>query len=148
MPGSIPLRLIIALALGVWAMAAMAQAEIETLPQPRTYRIDWPMHGIRAAFEYGTQSVPQGKSVCAGRVSIENYGDRSYAVLFFSVVIYSESRERVATDRFSLSSNLKPGGRAEIPFDLRNPLNPAILTERYGECPRDMRWARVVLDAF
>lgn len=133
-----------ALMLAAWGIVANAGDEHAA----RTYMIDWPKHGIRATFQYGTQPMSPGRTVCAGKVGIENYGNKSYAVLFFNVVFYSESRERIATDRFSLSSNLKPGAQAEIPYDPRNPLNPINLTESYSECPKGMRWARVVLDAF
>lgn len=146
MPGGSKLRRLSALACGAFAIVASAVAGSE--PVAGSYRIDWPQHGIRADLEYGTRPLAPGKSVCAGKVSIENYGERSYAVLFFSVIVFSEAKERIATDRFALSSHLKPGGRAEIPFDPRNPLNPVNPTESYSECPKDMRRVRVILDAF
>lgn len=138
------LRLIALLWLVHGSLAAAAEAD-ETF---KKYAVDWPKHGLRATLEYATLVREPSDAACAGKVSVENYGNRSYAVLFFSVLIYSDARQLIATDRFTLSSNLVPGGKAEISFDPRNPLNPVNLTERYGECPKDMRWARVILDAF
>lgn len=136
------LRLIALLWLAYGGFAAAAEPD-ETF---KKYAVDWPKHGLRATLEYAT--LAREPAACAGKMSVENYGNRSYAVLFFSVLIYSDARQLIATDRFTLSSNLVPGGKAEISFDPRNPLNPVNLTERYGECPKDMRWARVILDAF
>ncbi|NWG75510.1 MAG: hypothetical protein HXY24_13025 [Rubrivivax sp.] len=137
-------QLAAALALGVCSAAAA----VETVKAALAYKVDWPGHGITAMLEYGSLENDQMQPVCAGKLSIENYGSRSYAVLFFNVAIFSASRELIATDRFSLTSNLKPGGKAEIPFDPRNPLNPVVLTESYRECPREMHSARVILDGF
>lgn len=144
MPAGILPRLTLAVLLGFCSVAKAA----EPGKTAKTYSIDWPGHGIRATLEYGILQGIQANPVCGGKVSIENYGTRSYSVLFFNVTLYSDSKELIATDRFSLSSNLKPGNRAEIPSDPRNPLNPVVLTENYSECPKDMRWARVILDAF
>jgi hypothetical protein len=142
-PGILP-RLTVALLLGVCGIAAAA----EPGKTAKRYNIDWPGHGVRATLEYGTLQGEQAKPVCGGKISLENYGSRHYSVLFFNVTLYSDSKELIATDRFSLSSNLQPGNKADIPFDPRNPLNPVVLTESYSECPKDMRWARVILDAF
>lgn len=132
----------------LWLVHGGITAAAEPTETFKEYTIDWPKHGIRATLEYATLTREQNGPACAGKVSIENYGSRSYAVLFFSVLIYSDARQLIATDRFSLSSNLVPGGGAEIPFDPSNPLNPLNLTERYAECPKDMRGVRVILEAF
>lgn len=139
-----PLRMTMIL----WLMQVGSAAGAESGTTQKRYDIDWPGHGIRSTLVYASLEREQAGPTCAGKMSIENYGSRSYAVLFFSVLVYSDARQLIATDRFILSSNLRPGGKTEIPFDPRNPLNPVNLTQSYGECPRDMRWVRVILDAF
>jgi hypothetical protein len=114
----------------------------------RTYKFDWPREGIRATLEYRTVQAPPSKTACAGSLRIENYGSKSYTVLLFNVNVFSSAGELVATDRFSLSSNLNPGGKAAIPADPHNPLNPVVITMRYSECPKDMAKADVKLEAF
>ena len=69
-------------------------------------------------------------------------------MLLFKVKVFSDSKALIATDRFSLSSSPNPGGKAEIPFDSHNPLNPVELTTRYSECPKNMVSAVVRLEAF
>jgi hypothetical protein len=113
----------------------------------RTYKFDWPREGIRATLEYRTLGEAP-RPTCAGSVRIENYGSKIYGVLLFNVNIFSASKELIATDRFSLSSSLTPGSRAEIPFDPHNPLNPVVITRSYSECPADMASADVKLEAF
>lgn len=114
----------------------------------KTYKFDWPREGIRATLEYRTLQSSPPKTTCAGQLSIENYGNRSYTVLLFDVNVFSASKELIATDRFSLSSSLNPGAKAGIPFDPHNPLNPVVVTTGYSECPRDMASADVKLAAF
>lgn len=114
----------------------------------RTYKFDWPAEGIRAVFVYDTVQIYQPKPVCAGRLSIENYGSRNYTVLLLKVSVYSASKELIATDRFSLASSFTPGSRAEITADRHNPLDPVVVTMRFGECPKDMASVEVQLEAF
>lgn len=145
MPAFLSLRrLAVALSLGACGLATAAETENAAF----AHRIDWPKHGIGATLEYSSLAGDQSRPACVGKIHVENYGTRTYSVLLFNVTIYSASRELIATDRFSLSSSLNPGGKAEIPYDLRNPLNPIVATARFSECPKDMRWARVILDAF
>lgn len=131
---------------------ALALGGCGVTPEPdrsaSVHRYDWSREGIRASLEYRTVQTPPSGSACAGMLSIENYGKRSYSVLLFSVNVFSAAGEVVATDRFSLSSSLNPGGRAELPFDPRNPLNPVVVTRSYSECPRDMAAVDVKLEAF
>ena len=136
--------LCMALALVLVACGVTPEAE----KAARTYKFDWHGEGIRATLEYRTVQAPPSKTTCAGSLRIENYGSKSYSVLLFNVNVYSGTKELIATDRFSLSSSLNPGGKAEIPFDPHNPLNPAVVTRSYGECPKDMAKADVKLEAF
>lgn len=114
----------------------------------RQFQYDWAREGIRATLEYRTVPLPPSKTTCAGRLVIDNYGSGKYAVLLFNVNVYSPSGILIATDRFSLSASLNPGGKAEIPFDPHNPLNPAVITTSYRECPKDMASVDVKLEAF
>jgi hypothetical protein len=138
------MRACLALALTLGGCGVSPEAEIE----PRTYRFDWPKEGIRATIEYRSVQAPPSRTACAGKISIENYGSRNYSVLLFNVNVFSAAKALVATDRFSLSSNLNPGGKAVIPFDPNNPLNPAVITTRFSECPKDMASVDVKLEAF
>lgn len=114
----------------------------------RSFDFDWQKEGIRARFEYGTVTMPGQKPVCAGKVSIENYGNRNYVLLMFKVSVFSPSRELIATDRFSLSGTLNPGHTARIEADNLNPLDPVITSKTYRECPGNMTSADVKMDAF
>lgn len=114
----------------------------------KTYMLDWPGEQIRATLEYRSLRASRQGPACAGSLRIENYGSKRYTVLMFSVKIFSASNALIATDRFSLSSNLNPGSKAEIPVDPHNPLNPVEITTRYGECPKNMARADVKLEAF
>lgn len=134
----------LALVLSLGACGVTPEAE----KADRTYKFDWPREGVRATLEYRTVQAPPSKTTCAGSLRIENYGSKSYSVLLFNVKVFSSAGELVATDRFSLSSSLNPGGEATIPFDPHNPLNPAVVTLRYDECPKGMAKADVKLEAF
>ena len=141
-------KLLSCLALVLTLGGCAAIPEEETAKAAKTYKFDWPKEGIRATFEYKTLPTPQSKTTCAGKVSIENYGNRNYILLLFKVSVYSGSKELIATDRFSFSGTLNSGSRAEIPFDPLNPLDPDVVTKRYSECPKDMASADVKLEAF
>ncbi len=120
----------------------------ETDTVKRIYQFDWPREGIKATFQYETLQLADQKPVCAGKVSVENYGSKNYVLLIFKVSVYSSSKELIATDRFSLSGTFNPGYRAEIPVDTYNPLDHAIITKTYDKCPDDMNSANVKIDAF
>ncbi|NWG75509.1 MAG: hypothetical protein HXY24_13020 [Rubrivivax sp.] len=136
------LCLVFALSLG----ACGVTPEVEKAA--RTYKFDWPGEGIRATLEYRTVQAPPAGTACVGSVRIENYGSKSYSVLLFSVKVFSSAGELVATDRFSLSASLNSGGKAAIPADPHNPLNPLVITSRYSQCPKDMASIDVMLEAF
>ena len=114
----------------------------------KRYGFYWGGQGIRATLAYQTIAAPPSGSTCAGGLSIENVGGRKYNVLLFNVKALSASGEVLATDRFSLSSSLNPGGKAEIPADPHNPLNPVVITQSYRACPSDMAALDVKLEAF
>lgn len=121
----------------------------ETEPEKpvRTYKFDWPKEGIRASFEYSTLKLFEQKPVCAGKVSIENYGSRNYSILYFKVSVFSAAKELIATDRFLLPGSIKAGSRVEIPADHFHHLDPIVATRRFRECPPDMETAKVQLEA-
>lgn len=114
----------------------------------KRYDFYWVEQGIRATLAYQTIAAPPSGSTCAGGLFIENVGGRKYSVLLFSVKVRSAAGELLATDRFSLSSSLNPGGKAEIPADPHNPLNPVVITQSYSACPSDMAALDVKLEAF
>lgn len=134
----------LAFAMSLGACGVTPEAE----KKASTYQFDWPREGVRATLEYRTVQAPTSKTTCAGSLRIENYGSKGYSVLLFKVNVFSAVGELVATDRFSLSSNLNPGSKAEISFDPHNPLNPAVVTRSYVQCPKDMAKADVKLEAF
>ncbi len=135
-------------ALALTIMLAACGISPEAKRKPGIQSFDWPGEGVRATLEYRTVQAPPAGTTCAGSLRIENHGKRNYSVLLFNVKAFSASGELIATDRFSLSSSLNPGGRAEIAFDPHNPLNPVVLTKRYSECPKDMASLDVKLEAF
>ncbi len=120
----------------------------EAKRKPDAFSFGWPREGIRAQIEYRTVQAPPSGTACAGSLHIENYGRKRYSVLMFNVKVFSAAKELIATDRFSLSSSLNPGGKAEIPFDPHNPLNPVVMTAAYSECPKEMAFVDVRLEAF
>lgn len=134
--------------LGLAAMLASCGTAPERDKAAKSFDFLWMEQGIRATLEYRTVQAPPSKTTCAGSLRIENYGQKNYTVLLFRVKALSASGELIATDRFSLSSNLGPGGKAEIPFDPNNPLNPVVITTRYAECPKEMHSLDVKLEAF
>lgn len=134
--------------LGLAAMLASCGVAPERDKAAKGFDFLWAEQGIRATFEYRTLQAPPSRTTCAGSLRIENYGRKSYTVLLFNVKALSASGAVIATDRFSLSSNLGPGGRAEITHDPNNPLNPVNITTRYAECPKDMASLDVKLEAF
>ncbi len=99
--------------LGLAAMLADCGVAPERGKAARSYDFLWAEQGIRATLEYRTVQAPPSRTTCAGKISIENFGNRNYSVLLFNVNVYSATKELIATDRFSLSSNLNPGGKAE-----------------------------------
>lgn len=142
MPKKTAACLLLALVLGGCGLAP------QTERAARTHGFDWPQEGLRASFEYQTIQAPPSGTTCAGSVRIDNYGGRHFTVLLFNVKVYSAARELVASDRFSLSANLRPGDRAVIAADPHNPLNPVVITRRYSTCPQDMAVLDVQLEAF
>lgn len=134
--------------LGLAAMLASCSVTPERGKAAKGFDFLWAEQGIKATLEYRTVEAPPSKTACAGSLRIENYGHKSYTVLLFNVRVLSASGAVIATDRFSLSSNLAPGGRAEIARDPNNPLNPVNITTRYAECPKDMASVDVKLEAF
>lgn len=115
--------------------------------KPRTYKFDWPKEGIRATFEYNTLKLFQPNPVCAGKVSIDNYGSRNYTMLYFKVSVFSASKELIATDRFLRVGSLNSGNSAVILPDQFNTLKPVVITKNFSECPREMDSATVQLEA-
>lgn len=114
----------------------------------RIYKFDWPREGVRATFQYDSAKTPDQKTVCAGKVSVENYGSKNYVLLIFRVSVFSPSKELIATDRFSFSGTFNPGYTAEIPVDTYNPLDHVIVTRSYSNCPENMTSVDVKMDAF
>jgi hypothetical protein len=118
----------------------------ETDKAARTYKFDWPKEGIRARFEYGTLPEFLPKLVCAGKVSIENYGNKNYTRLYFKVSVFSAWKELIASDRFLLIGSLNSGGSAEIPAGQFNTLAPTVITKGDSECPKDTDTVTVQLE--
>jgi hypothetical protein len=135
------------LALAVSLAGCGTTPEAEKGKPAKTFQFDWAKEGIRATFEYHTLQLFQPKPVCAGKVSIENYGGKNYNQLYFKVSVYSASKELIATDKFFLIGNLNAGSSAEIPPDQFNVLDPVVITKSYSECPREMDSATVQLEA-
>lgn len=142
MPGKMLAMLALGMALGGCGVSP------ETGRRPGTHSFDWPREGIRASIEYRTVPALASGTTCAGNLYIENYGNKRYTVLLFNVNVFSASRELIATDRFSFSSNLGPGDKGAIAADPHNPLNPVVITRRYSECPKEMALLDVKLEAF
>lgn len=136
--------LCLALALSLAGCAVAPEVEPE---KPGIFKFDWPREKIRATFEYGTLKLFDQNPVCAAKVSIENYGDRTYTLLYFKVSVLSKSKELIGTDRFLLPGSIAPGSRVEIPADHSRQLDPVVATRRFSECPKNMDSAEIKLEA-
>lgn len=145
-PALLPRSSLAALALALSLAGCGVSPEAELPRAERTYSFDWPKEGIRATFEYRTLVLFQRKPVCTGNVSIQNYGSRNYAMVYFRVSVFSPLKELIATDRFLLVGSLNAGGRAEIPSDPFKTLEPVVITKSFSECPKNMDAATVQLE--
>jgi hypothetical protein len=140
-------KTVLCLALALSLGGCGVTPETGTGKPAKTYEFDWPKEGIRATFEYNSVQLFQPKPVCAGKVSIENYGNKNYSRLYFRVSVFSASKALIATDRFLLIGSINSGSRAEIPADQFNTLSPVVITTSFSECPKDMDSATVQLEA-
>lgn len=139
-------RTVLCMALAMLLGGCAATPESTTGRPAKTFKFNWPKEGIRATFEYNTLQPFQPKPVCAGKVSIENYGNKDYTQLYFKVSVFSASKELIATDRFLLVGNLNANSSTVIPADQFNTLDPVVVTKSYTECPKEMDSATVQLE--
>lgn len=116
----------------------------------KAFKFDWPEKGVKAAFEYNTRQVVgyEYRSICAGEVTVENYGKNNFQNISFNLTFYSSSKELVANDSFYLSSGLISGGKANLPPIYSNPLDLPDGSRYFTDCPSNMDSASVQLNAF
>ncbi len=116
----------------------------------KTFKFDWPEKGVKAEFEYNTRQVSgyEYRSRCAGKVTVENYGNSNFKHISFDLTLYSSSKQLIAKDFFSLSSGLISGGKANLGPAYDNPLDSPESSEYFTECPSNMDSVSVRLGAF